>query len=103
MENDKVIQTPVTIQEIENKLEKLKTEKSKLLAELTGSIPEKWAGTVKVFVEWKIIKNVNLKKDILTVKNFARLVIDTLWHIHFDVSAAIRFLEKVEGITRKLL
>ena len=27
--------------EIENKLEKLKTEKSKLLAELTGSIPEK--------------------------------------------------------------
>ena len=41
MENDKVIQTPVTIQEIENKLEKLKSEKSKLLAELTGSKPEK--------------------------------------------------------------
>jgi hypothetical protein len=34
-------QTSETIQEIENKLEQLKSEKSKLLAELTGSTPEK--------------------------------------------------------------
>lgn len=41
MRESNTIKISESIQEIENKLEKLKTEKSKLLAELTGSTPEK--------------------------------------------------------------
>ena len=96
-------QTSVIIQEIESKLEQLKSEKSKLLDELIGSTPEKWAGSVKVFVKWKIMKNVNLKKDIPTDISFVKHVTDTLWENHFDVSVAIKFWDKTKDITRKLL
>ena len=95
-------QTSTTIQEIENKLEQLKSEKSKLLAELTGSKPEKWAGSVMVFVIFHITKNVNLKKGIPMVRNIVKHVIDILWLSHFDVSVAIKFLEKVKDTTKKL-